>query len=101
MKVTNVNFYPVQKDGNILGLADIVLDEELVIKGVRLLSGKYGAFLGFPSRKGKDDKYTDIVFPTSKDLRKEMLDCVLKESGYTGDQKGHGEKSNDDDPFAD
>ena len=81
MKVTQVFFTPFDHETTI-GFADITLDESLVMKGVKLLKGKYGAWLGFPSQKGKDGKFYDIVFPITKELREDMTQAVLAESGY-------------------
>ena len=85
MKVTNVVFKATSdlKDKTILGFADITFDDALVVKGVRVLTGKYGPFLSFPSKKGKDKAYYDIVYPLQKNFRNEITDAVLKEGNLS------------------
>lgn len=86
MKVTRVNYVPLQTNNNVIGLASVTLDDELVVTGIRLIAGKFNPFISFPSRKGKDDKqqdkYFDIVYPVTKELRKEIEEEVIKASGF-------------------
>ena len=83
LKITKIQFRPAdRKEANFLGFADIVINDELAIRGIRLMLGQYGPFLGFPNRKGSDGKYYDIVYPLSKEIRKEFVDAIVAESGY-------------------
>lgn len=43
---------------------------DVTIYGCRLVEGKNGMFVSFPSRKGKDDKYYNIAYAplNSKDI---------------------------------
>lgn len=81
MQVTAVTFVPIEgaEQKSLIGIASVTLDNALVVKEIRLIKGKYGVFLGFPSKKGADDKYHDIVFPLDKEFRQTILDAVLKE----------------------
>lgn len=40
---------------------DMIVND-VTIYGCRLLEGKNGIFVSFPSRKGKDDKYYNIAY---------------------------------------
>ena len=86
MEVSQASFKAMknEKMPSLIGYASIVIDDALIIKDIKVISGRYGPFLGFPSRKGGDDKYYDIVFPKSKELRNEMTAAVLKEVGSIG-----------------
>lgn len=46
-------------DGNIV--FDMIVND-VTIYGCRLLEGKNGMFVSFPSRKGKDDKYYNSAY---------------------------------------
>lgn len=46
-------------DGKIV--FDMIVND-VTIYGCRLLEGKNGMFVSFPSRKGKDDKYYNIAY---------------------------------------
>lgn len=99
MKVTKVNFKAVSSSDtpNVLGYADITLEGQLVIKSIRVIMGKYGPFLSFPSRKGEDDNYYDIVFPLNKKLRSTMTEAVLKEGNLLKKSLSEDEKKDDGD----
>lgn len=95
MQVTAVTFIPIKesKQKSLIGIANITLDNVLVVKEIRLIKGKYGVFLGFPSKKGADDKYHDIVFPLDKEFRQVMLDAILKEIAKEDDTPSSNQDS--------
>ena len=103
MKVSQVTFREAKNSSNdkLLGFADIVIDAQLVIKGIRVTLGQYGPFLGFPSRKGEDGKYYDLVFPIKKELRDAISDAVLKEVNYNGSSSTGKDKEKEEDDFFD
>jgi stage V sporulation protein G len=49
----------------------------LVIKGLRIVEGKNGLFLGMPRQQGKDGKWYSYVYPVSKEIHQELSDFVL------------------------
>lgn len=59
-------------DGVVIAVANIVLDGVFVIRGVRLVDGKKGSFVSFPACKNKEDKYVDICYPITADLREDI-----------------------------
>ena len=68
-----------EKMPSMLGVATLYIDKVLAIKDVRVISGKYGVFLSYPSRKNQDTgEYYDVVYPIDKDFRTELTNAVLK-----------------------
>lgn len=57
---------------------DLELDDTLVIKGLTLVEGKYGLFLSFPSKKGKDGKYYNSVYSLDKEWGNLLQDACIK-----------------------
>lgn len=58
--------------------ASITIDDELVIKGLRVVDGNNGLFIAFPSTYSeKDDEYYDNVFPIKKETRDYITEQVL------------------------
>ena len=55
------------------------------VNNLRVLEGSKGTFVSMPQTKGKDDKYYDICFPTTKEMRKEISDAVLSKYFQTKD----------------
>ena len=83
----SVKVFPVQeKDGsNLRAFASIDLGGVFAVTNLRVLEGKNGTFVSMPQTKGKDDKYHDICFPTTKEMRQAITDAVLEEYSKTKD----------------
>ena len=77
--------------GKVVAFFSVRTEEGFIIKGLKLIEGINGKFVGFPSEKGKDGEYRDTVLAT-KELREKLTQFVLKEyggdvmhnSGYSG-----------------
>lgn len=52
MKITNVGIYPVKsKESKVKAMCQVTIDEEFVIKGIKLIKGEKGLFVAFPNVK--------------------------------------------------
>ena len=86
LAVTNVQVYPFRDGaicGKILALATVVLNDQLTIRGLRVMDGEYGMFVGYPNDpfyKGEDLR--SIVFPITRALREHIENCVLEKYQY-------------------
>ena len=86
LAVTAVQVFPFRdgaKVGNILALATVVLNDQLTIRGLRVMDGEYGMFVGYPNDpfyKGEDLRST--VFPITRALREHIENCVLEKYQY-------------------
>lgn len=49
----------------------------VVIKGFSVVNGSKGLFVSMPRHQGKDGKWYDTVFPTTKELREQLSEAVL------------------------
>jgi len=78
MHITNVTVGVVGK-GKTSAIATVALDDTLVIRSIKVISGKKGPFVSMPQYKTKEGKYQDIVFPTTSELRKSISEAVLAE----------------------
>lgn len=86
LAVTQVQVFPFRDSpnlGHIKALASVVLNDQLNIRGLRVMDGENGLFVGFPSDpfyRGEDLK--SIVFPITKQLREHIENCVLEKFQY-------------------
>lgn len=65
--------------GHLKGLAQVVLNDQLCIRGLRIMDGVNGLFVCYPIDpfyKGEDFK--SIVFPITRQLREHIENCVLE-----------------------
>lgn len=82
LAVTNVNVYPFKEGpslGHIKGLASVVLNDQMLIRGLRVMDGENGLFVGYPNDpfyKGED--FRTICNPITRQLREHIENCVLE-----------------------
>lgn len=69
--------YKVDGDSNLKAFVDISL-AGIVIKGLRIVSGKKGLFLGMPRHQGKDGKWYNTVYPADKEVHQQLTELVLE-----------------------
>jgi len=67
----------VNKPGPLKGFANVNIDEQFAIRGVRIMEGENGPFISMPSRK-VGENYEDIAFPVTKESREALNEAVLK-----------------------
>ncbi|MBT5029471.1 MAG: hypothetical protein HOL15_08720 [Nitrospinaceae bacterium] len=81
MNITEIKIYPFDtgEPGSFLrAYADVIFDQVLLVKGFRVMAThKGGLFVGFPSRKGKDGKYHDMVELKSESLQSHLRSAIL------------------------
>lgn len=82
LAVTNVQVYPFRdgaRCGNILALATVVLNDQLMIRGLRINDSSNGLWVGFPVNPFyKGDDLRGLVVPMTKQLREHIENCVLE-----------------------
>ena len=79
MEITKVNVYKVEiNKSNLRAFASINIDDELVIKNLKVVEGKKGLFVSYPSEKGSDGEYYDQVYPLNKETRDYVEETILE-----------------------
>jgi stage V sporulation protein G len=83
MVVTAVQVFPFKDTaaslGHIKGLAQVVLNDALTIRGLRVMEGENGLFVGYPLDPFyKGDDFRSIVFPMTRELREHIENVVLE-----------------------
>ncbi|HOX54037.1 MAG: SpoVG family protein [Candidatus Omnitrophica bacterium] len=70
--------YKLETDGPVKAFADILVNDELLIKGLRIIEGKKGLFVSMPKDQGKDKRWYDTVSLVSKEIQQEISSIVLE-----------------------
>ena len=82
LAVTQVQVFPFKDGvnlGHIKGLAQIVLNDQLVIRELRIMDGLNGLFVSYPIDPFyKADDFRTIVNPITRQLREHIENCVLE-----------------------
>jgi stage V sporulation protein G len=59
--------------------ADVVLNDQFLIRGLRVMKGEYGLFVSYPTDPFyKGVEYRDICCPIARKLREHIENCVLE-----------------------
>ncbi len=82
LKMEVSRLHKLDGEGAIKAFCDINLLDSFVIKGLKVVEGKEGLFVGMPSEPGKDGKWYNTFMPLNKEVR-ETLDRVVLEA-YAG-----------------
>lgn len=69
--------YRLESDTSLKGFADVVIDESILIKGLRIVNGKKGLFIGMPQELGKDGKWYSKVVCLNDDIKQKLTDVVM------------------------
>jgi len=90
LAVSEVRIFPF-KEGPSLGrmkaLAEIVLNDQFIVRGLRIMDGENGLYISYPvDHFVKGDDYKSICNPITRQLRECIENCVLEK--YTEMQKG-------------
>ena len=64
-------------EGALKGFADISIAGTFLIKGLRIVSGKEGLFVGMPRKQGKDGSWYNTVYLLNKALKEKLANIVL------------------------
>lgn len=77
MKITKVKVFPVQRDDNIRAFASVSLDDQFLVKGIKIIDVNGKLIVKMPDRQKSDGKYEDIAHPIDNVLRVEMFGAIL------------------------
>lgn len=68
--------YRVDGDAKLKAFVDISL-AGVVVKGLRVVNGSNGLFVSMPKHQGKDGRWYSTVYPSTKDIQRQLSDLVL------------------------
>lgn len=82
LAVTSVQVYPFREGqnlGHMKALASVVLNDQLLIRGLRVVDGSNGLFVGYPNDPFfKGEEFKTICGPLTRQLREHIENCVLE-----------------------
>lgn len=82
LAVTNVQVFPFKEGANLghmKGLATIVLNDQIQIRGLRVMDGENGLYVRYPNDPFyKGEEYRSICLPITRQLREHIENCVFE-----------------------
>lgn len=82
LAVTSVQVFPFKDGvnmGRMKGMASVVINDQLHLRGLRIMDGENGLYVGYPNDpfyKGEDLR--SMYFPITRQLREHIENCVLE-----------------------
>ncbi len=80
--------------GKIRAFFDLQTEDGFTLKGVKLVEGINGLFVGFPSQKGSDDEYHDTIW-ADRDVKEQVNQLAIKTYGQEVMSPTPGMENND------
>ncbi|MFA5062696.1 MAG: SpoVG family protein [Candidatus Omnitrophota bacterium] len=68
--------YRFSGESKLKAFADVSL-AGIIIKGFSIVDGSQGLFVSMPRHQGKDGKWYNTVYPTTKELKTQLCEAVL------------------------
>lgn len=70
--------YRFETDRPLKAFTDIVVNDALLIKGVRIMEGREGLFVSMPREQAKDEKWYDTVRCLTVEIRDQIKEVCLE-----------------------
>lgn len=102
LSVTQVLVFPFHTGtlGNLRALAQIVLNDQLVIRGLRVMDGVDGLYVAYPLDPFyKGEEFKAVCSPITKALMEHIKACVLEKYQHCTDGVTGGTGNSDIDHF--
>ncbi|MCK5260116.1 MAG: SpoVG family protein [Candidatus Omnitrophica bacterium] len=77
MEIQVQRMYRFETDRPLKAFVDIVINDALLIKGVRVMDGKKGLFVSMPREQSKDQKWYDTIRCLTQEIRDQITETVL------------------------
>ena len=81
MEITDVKIYPFDTSrigGRVRAVADITIDDVLVIKGIKVIEAKHGGlFISFPKKVSSKGTYVDIVQSLDNEFTEKVRRAII------------------------
>lgn len=81
MEVTQVTIYPFDTSkigGRVRAVADVVIDDVILIKDIKIIQAKTGGlFLSFPKKRSSTGSFVEIVQILDKDFSEKIRRVVI------------------------
>ena len=80
MQITEVTIRPTN-DGVVRAYVDIVFDNCLMVRNIKVIQGPTGLFVSFPAKKQRDGTHRQLAYPGNAETRMMIQRIILEEYG--------------------
>jgi len=76
LEIKVVRMHRYEGESKTKAFVDVAIGD-FIVKGLRVVQGEKGLFLGLPQEKAKDGKWYDVFLPATKEARQLLTDSIL------------------------
>lgn len=76
----DVTVRPIPPRENLLGFANVTINNSFVVEGFRICSGEKGLYVNMPSTQDKNGNWRDTCKPITADFRRQLTNAIVE--GY-------------------
>lgn len=81
MEITEIKIFKMENKGKLLAYANVVLNNSIVLRGIKIIDGSKGRFIAMPAKldaKAKLPRYREFYHPINSNTRAVISDAVLQ-----------------------
>lgn len=78
IKLEVANMRKFDGEGSLKAFVDIVIGDSFLVRGLRIVEGKKGLFIGMPCEQGKDGKWYHNMIPITKEARACLVETLIR-----------------------
>lgn len=80
MDITNIKIFRARQNGPVLAYANVILDNQFIIRGITLIEKDGKRFISMPSRRIRNSErhFRDTAHPLNQEIRKELTDAIFE-----------------------
>ncbi len=78
MEITDVKIYKAKQRGPVLAYANVILDNQFIIRGITLIDKDGRRFVSMPARKLRNGKFRDISHPLNSEVREKLTKTIFQ-----------------------
>lgn len=81
MEITEIRVFKMENKGKLLGYANVVLNNSIVLRGIKIIDGTKGKFIAMPARldsKAIKPRFREFYHPINSESREIISNAVLQ-----------------------
>ncbi len=79
LDITNIKIKKIEK-GTLLCYASILIQDSIIVDGIKLLNGSKGRYIVMPVRRAKKEQMVrNYAYPINNETREQLLELVSNE----------------------
>lgn len=81
MEITKVEVIKIRRKGNLIGVANVVIGNHIILRGIKIINGERGRFIAMPARLDErfiKPRYQEHFHPINQEARNKLTDAILE-----------------------